>query len=147
MIAPPESFRPVAVASEFIAVNGPLWICEADARPPRLGFRVEDRHTNVARTCHGGMLATFCDMLLTLTARAHSDGLQATFMSTISLQVDFIAPAPLGTWIEGEAQVLRSAGRMFFMQALVKADGTLVARASGLLKAGKPLHDPAAPDD
>ena len=139
MNAVPEGFVPVKEASEFIACNGPLWIDNSGGRL-RVGFRVEVRHTNVSGSCHGGMLATLCDMLLTLTARAHRDSLADSFMSTIGLQVDYIAPAPLGAWVEGEAQVLRDTGRMLFMQALVNADGTLVARTSGILKVGKPLH-------
>ena len=139
MTSTPEGFKPVSVASEFIAANGPLWM--STTGPLRGGFRVEARHTNVARTCHGSMIATFCDMLLTLTARAQSDTLENSFMSAIGLQVNYIAPARLGAWIEGEAQVLRSTGRMLFMQALVRADETLIARSSGILKAGWPLHD------
>ena len=144
MTRTPEGFKPVSVASEFIAANGPLWM--STTRPLRVGFRVEARRTNVARTCHGGMIATFCDMLLTLTARAQSDTLENSFMSTIGLQIDCIAPARLGSWIEGEAQVLRSRGRTLFMQALVRADETLIARSSGILKAGRPLHDSGLSD-
>lgn len=135
----PEGFSPVSVASPFVNENGPLWISRTGGRL-RVGFRVEARHTNIARTCHGGMIATLCDMLLTLTARAHSDTLANSFMSTIGLQVDYIAPAALDAWLEGEAQVLHATGQMLFMQALVRADETLIARTSGILKVGKALH-------
>ena len=138
--AAPHGFNPVNVASEYIAANGPLWMNKTSGRL-QIGFRVETRHTNVMRMCHGGMIATFCDMLLTLTARAHSNGMEHNFMSTINLQIDFIAPAALGAWIGGEGQVLRSTGRMLFMQGLITADDTLIARTSGILKAGKSLHD------
>jgi uncharacterized protein (TIGR00369 family) len=136
----PEGFGLLSVASPFVNTNGPLWICRTGGRM-RVGFRVEARHTNIARTCHGGMIATLCDMLLTLTARAHSDTLADSFMSTIGLQVDYIAPAALDAWVEGEAQVLCVTGRMLFMQALVRADETLIARTSAILKVGKALHD------
>lgn len=136
----PEGFRLVSVASPFVNENGPLWISTTGGRL-RVGLRVETRHTNIAHMCHGGMIATLCDMLLTLTARAHSDMLANSFMSTIGLQVDYIAPAPLDAWLEGEAQVLHATGQMLFMQALVRADETLIVRTSGILKVGKPLHD------
>ena len=142
MTAAPDGFMPISVASEYIAAIGPLWMNKNGGRL-QFGFHVETRHTNVMRMCHGGMIATFCDMLLTLTARAHSHEMEHNFMSTINLQIDYIAPAALGAWIGGEGQVLRPAGRILFMQGLITADDTLIARTSGILKVGKPLHDSA----
>ena len=44
--------------------------------------------------------------------------------------------AALGAWVQGEAQVLRVAKTMAFMQGLVTADGVNVARVSGVFKIG-----------
>lgn len=139
----PDGFHPIAVGGEYIEANGPLWLFR-EGTDVRLGFRVEARHTNGMRICHGGMMATFCDMLLPLTARSLLGGLEGNFLPTINLQVDYIAPSRIGAWIEGRAQVLRSTGRMVFMQGLVTADGVLVARTSGLLKVGRTFDDSAA---
>ena len=54
----------------------------------------------------------------------------------MSLQVDYLAPAPLGAWVEGEAQVLRITRSMAFVQGLVRAEGQVVARVSGVFKIG-----------
>lgn len=145
MTGVPEGFTRVDVGGEYIRANGPLWIARTD-RVFRLGFRVERRHSNGMRICHGGMIATFCDMLLPMAARNGVEALGSNYLPSINLQVDFIGPAMIGAWVEGEAQVLRSTGRMVFMQGLVRSDGVLVARTSGLLKIGR-VFDDARPSD
>ena len=135
----PEGFTRVDVRSAFIIANGPLWMRTSDRRL-QLGFRVEPRHANIAGTCHGGMVATFCDMLFTLTARAHSDELRDNFMSTINLHIDFIGAATLGAWVQGEAQILRVTGRMIFVHGLLRVNDAAIVQASAILKVGEALH-------
>lgn len=147
----PEGFRPVALGGEYMRVNGPLYLRlldpapgqAADARRAQLGFRVEPRHTNPAGICHGGMMASFCDMLLPVCAHHQSAALARRFLPTISLQVDYLAPSPLGAWVQGEAEVLRVTATLAFLQGLVTADGTPVARASGIFKIGQVFERPA----
>ena len=68
----PDGFQPLRVGGDFVALNGPLYIrsvAQPDGSKQRhLGFRVETRHTNPMGNCHGGMLATFADMLLPMLA-------------------------------------------------------------------------------
>jgi uncharacterized protein (TIGR00369 family) len=134
----PEGFRPVPAGGEFIDVNGPLWIRRVGNRA-QLGFRVEPRHTNPAGICHGGMMASFCDMLLPLCAHRQEPAVADRFLPTISLQIDYLAPSPLGAWVQGEADVLRTTATLVFMQGLVTADGQPVSRASGVFKIGPPF--------
>lgn len=140
--AVPEGFTPLTIGGEFIVANGPLFE-RVDGNVYRLGFRVERRHTNTMGICHGGMMATFCDMLLPITAFRSSEALHGRFLPTVSLQVDYLAPAPLGAWVEGEAQVLRITRSMAFVQGLVHADGQVVARVSGVFKIGAARPDQA----
>ena len=136
----PEGFVARRFGEGFIAVNGPLYT----RRPPeggfQLGFRVEKRHCNPMGICHGGMMATFCDMLLPLSAHVLSD-VGKRFLPTINLQVDYLAATPLGAWVQGEGQVLRRTKSLVFMQGLVHADGSPVARVSGIFKLGPPFDD------
>jgi uncharacterized protein (TIGR00369 family) len=109
----------------------------------QLGFRVEPRHTNPMGICHGGMMASFCDMLLPMSA--HRDpAVGFRFLPTISLQIDYLAMTPLGAWVQGEGQVLRSTRSMVFAQGLVTADGAPVARVSGVFKIGHAITTPPA---
>ena len=140
----PEGFTQQTIGGEFIVANGPLYE-RFDAGFYRLGFRVEPRHCNPAGICHGGMIATFCDMLLPISAHHLSDALSERFLPTISLQVDYLAPSPKGAWVQGEGQLLRSTRSLVFMQGLVTADGEPVARASGVFKIGPRFGDAPGP--
>ena len=135
----PAGFRPLPMGGEFVNANGPLYL-KHEGSLVRLGFRVEPRHTNPLGICHGGMMATFCDMLLPISAHRQSDALVNRFLPTISLQIDYLAPAPLGAWVEGEAQLLRVTRSFVFAQGLVSADEAPVARVSGIFKVGALFH-------
>ena len=39
--------------------------------------------------------------------------------------MDFIAAAPLSSWVQGQAEILRVTRNLVFSQGLVYADGTL----------------------
>jgi len=138
----PAGFKPLPTMGEFIGVNGPLYM-KHEGDLVQVGFRVEARHTNPMRICHGGMMASFCDMLLPLSVHRKSREVGMRFLPTISLQIDYLAPAPLGAWVQGEAQVLRTTRSLVFAQGLVEADGTPVARVSGIFKIGPPFGDAA----
>ena len=136
----PEGFRAREFGGGFIGVNGPLYARRTDAGF-QLGFRVEERHCNPMGICHGGMMATFCDMLLPVSAHVMSKDIGQRFLPTINLQIDYLAPSPLGAWVQGEAQLLRATKSLVFMQGLVQADGVSVARVSGIFRIGPPFDD------
>ncbi len=131
----PEGFMPLRMPEGFIGAVGPLWLRRAGGSVA-MGFRVEARHCNPMAICHGGMLATFADMLLPMTAVFTVAALRQHFLPTVSLQVDYLASTPLGAWVQGEAQVLRHTRSLVFAQGLVSADGQPVLRASGVFKIG-----------
>ena len=143
MSALPPGFEALHTGGEFIAANGPLYL-RHEGDDVKVGFRVEARHTNPLGILHGGMMASFCDMLLPLSVHRKSATIGHRFLPTISLQIDYLAPAHLGAWVEGEAQILRSTRTLVFVQGLVNADGTPVARVSGIFKIGA-MFTPAAP--
>jgi hypothetical protein len=45
-------------------------------------------------------------------------------------------PSPLGAWVRGEAQILRTTRNMVFGQGLVSADGASAQRFGGIFKRG-----------
>jgi uncharacterized protein (TIGR00369 family) len=137
--AVPEGFAPHPIGGEFVALTGPFFIRRLAPERIELGFRVEPRHCNLMGNCHGGMLATFCDMLLPITVHQTVAQVGLRFLPTIGLQMDYLAPTPLGAWVQSEAQVLRITRSMVFAHAVVTADGTPVARCSGTMKIGPPI--------
>lgn len=139
----PDGFKPLPVGGDFIALNGPLYIRSVGqpdgSKLRHLGFRVEQRHCNPMGNCHGGMLATFADMMLPMLAHRQAVELRNQFLPTVSLQIDYLAPSPLGAWVQGEAQVLRVTRNLAFLQGLVTADAVPALRVSGIFKIGKPF--------
>jgi uncharacterized protein (TIGR00369 family) len=142
--AVPEGFQERRFGDGFIGVNGPLY-ARRTGGAFQLGFRVERRHCNPMGICHGGMMATFCDMLLPISAHVLSSDVANRFLPTINLQIDYLAASPLGSWVQGEAQLLRATRSLVFMQGLVHADGVAVARVSGIFKIGPPFDDSMVP--
>jgi uncharacterized protein (TIGR00369 family) len=118
----------------FIGVIGPLYLNLDDDRLA-LGFRVEMRHCNPMRICHGGMMATFVDMLMPFAA-IHQGKLQGRFLPTVHLSQEFLAPAPLGSWVEGTGQLLRATRTLLFARCEVTADGTPCASGTGIFRMG-----------
>ena len=145
-IAIPEGFEPLRIGGDFLRLNGPIY-ARRDGDRLRVGFRVEPRHCNPMKMCHGGMLASFADMLLPVTAHAQSAAVANRFLPTINLQLDYLAPAPLGAWVEGEGQLLRETRSLVFVQAVASADGVPCLRASGIFKIGPEAPWRLAPKD
>ena len=58
-----------------------------------------------------------------------------------------MGPAPLGSWVQGQADVLRTTRNMLFSQGLVTADGEPALRVSGIFKMGQLIErgDPSDP--
>ena len=75
-------------------------------------------------------------MQLALGARAQDSRVTNHFLPTISLQVDYLGSAPLGSWVSGKAEVLKITRRMVFVQGIALADDNPVARASACMKIG-----------
>jgi uncharacterized protein (TIGR00369 family) len=134
---------PLPAEDRFDRACGPFW---AKAEGDRMvgGFRVLARHCNPAGICHGGMLATFCDMHLGLAAQFQC-ALGTFVLPTISLSLDYLAPTPMGAWVEARAEINKVTRGMVFAAETVMADGEPVARAHGIFKIPSPNGDFAVP--
>ena len=142
--AAPPGWSQAPIGGAFALHNGPLFARWHDDRL-ELGFRVGPLHVNPGQACHGGMLAMLADILISTAAQYQAD-IPRQFLPTISLQTDFIAPAPLGSWVVGRAEVLRVTKNLIFSHGLIEADGVLAMRASGVFRRGPLLPDSASDD-
>lgn len=131
----PTGFVVAAAGSGFASRNATFYGQWANERL-LLGFRVGEQHTNLGGVLHGGMLATFADTLLPYCAMYQALG-GRRFLPTISLQIDYLAPAAIGAWVQGGAEVLRMTRNMLFMQGMITADVILIARISSIFKLGE----------
>lgn len=140
----PEGFRPLGFSMGFLEANGPLY-GKWDGERLLLGFRVETRHCNPGNVAHGGMLATFADMLLPIAARFQTK-VDMGFLPTVNLTCDFLAPAPLGAWVEGNADALKTGRSLLFAHGIANADGKPCLRASGVFKVMGPTGTGFSPE-
>jgi acyl-coenzyme A thioesterase PaaI-like protein len=53
---------------------------------------------------------------------------------TISLAVDYVGSADIGQWLAIECEVIKTGSTICFAQALIKADGIVIARANGTFR-------------
>ncbi len=131
----PPGFIAIPFDIGFVGVNGPLCV-NIEGEKLKLGFRVEMRHCNPMQIAHGGMMSTFIDMLMPFGIM-HESKMAGRFLPTVHLSQEFLAPAPLGSWVEGAADLLRTTRNLVFAQCLVTADGEPCMRASGIFKLGR----------
>lgn len=138
--APPDGFiaLPLGPRGTFLEINGPLY-GKREGERLVLGFRVERRHSNPIKVCHGGMLMTFADMVLAIGAIFETK--LDRFLPTVNLTGDFLAPAPLGAWVEGRTKVLRTTRSLIFADCVVTADEVPVLRTSGIFKIGPEMKE------
>jgi acyl-coenzyme A thioesterase PaaI-like protein len=97
-----------------------------------LAFRADSRHLNPREVVHGGWLTSFVDVTMGQSGRFYLGSKEPT--PTIHLETDFIAPIYAGQWVECQARLVNRTGGMSFMEGEVTADGTPVARCSGIFK-------------
>lgn len=122
----PAGWEPIRDAG-FIVHVGPVYR-RADGA---YAFRADERHANLIRVVHGGMLMSFADRALGETAMAAADGANCV---TVQMEMQFIDAARLGDWIEARPEVLRRTGSLVFMRTDLLVSGRRVAYASGVWK-------------
>ena len=132
-MTPPGFTRMKFPPSPYMESSGPFY-GRWDAEQFVLALVVEEKHCNAQGVCHGGMISTFCDVVLTVGSNIQSG--QSRFLPTISMTCDFLGPAPKGSVIEARPQVHRVTRNLLFASALLEIAGEPVARTSGVVKIG-----------
>lgn len=122
----PAGFVAIALAIGYNAGFGPSYV---DAVGGKVGFRVAERHLNPVGLCHGGAIATFADLQVVAAGQYHEG-----HKPTVSLTIDYVAPAPLGAWVEATVTCIKVTRTLIFTQALITADGKIVARSSAIYR-------------
>lgn len=126
----PAGFVPVAPKSGFINHVGRFFETWRDGRRV-VATRIEPHHLNSGGVAHGGFLLTLADFALSWGSHEAGDLPPRT---TLSLNMDFAAPARAGAWLEAEVEVLRAGSSIAFVNCVLTADGRRIARASGVFR-------------
>ncbi len=94
----------------------------------QIGLRLARPHTNSRGLIHGGLIAALADNAMGLSCGVKLGG--QTRLVTVSLAVDYLGTAQIGQWLTIEPQVVKVGSRLCFAQALVTADGVVIARTN-----------------
>jgi len=119
----------------FIGLVGPFWTRQEGDRH-LFAFMAEKKHHNRRGVVQGGMLMTFADRSLGMTAwYANEQKPQAT----VHLDVHFIDAVQIGDFVEAKCRVVRRTRSLIFMSGEFMVGDRTVATANGVWKAlGKP---------
>lgn len=126
----PEGFVLQTHRRSFAWHSGPFYF-RKEGPEPGVGFFSEPRHANAADAVHGGALLTLADMAL----------FDATFRKfgrfravTLALNSEFLAPAPIGAFIEAKAEVIGGGKTIVILRGLVTTGGAALMSFSGSLR-------------
>lgn len=126
---PAPGFAPMPAIGNFDCLIAPIY-GRREGATLVMGFRCAARHTNAHGTCHGGMIASFADVLAYAT-RVEA-GLFATSVPTVTLSVDYLRPVREGDWVEGRTELLKQGARLIFARILGTVDGVPVFSATSI---------------
>jgi uncharacterized protein (TIGR00369 family) len=137
--AVPEGYVRATHGGPFAADLGPFHALRGE-REIRLGLRVRRRHCNTAGVAHGGLVASLADLGLihAVGVMRERKGHPKVPLSTVTLSLDYLGPAPEGAWLEVRAEVTRLGGSLAFVEGVILADEARVGRASGVFSIRAP---------
>ena len=127
----PEGFSLVTMQYGFVGTVGPLYH-RADAHGEVLAVRVEERHCNLGKVAHGGMITALAD--IAIGYRLVRSRKPLMWSLSLSLNTDFVGTAPLGCWLEARATLRRVGSSIAFVACDLSTEGKTVAIASSVLK-------------
>lgn len=126
----PAGYGALSTPSDYSELVGPIYDFVGDEDVAARGFRVAQKHINRAGIVHGGMLMSFADLVLSRGVRKASAGPGVT----VRMTTEFLGPAHLGDWVEGEARVSRTTKTLVFVDAEIRANGHIILTASGVFR-------------
>ena len=137
---PPEGFAPHFRKSPVTDPWEPLYSRRLDGTV-QIGVRVREVHCNSRGLLHGGVVAALADNAMGLSCGATLPSVQG--LVTVSLSVDYAGSARAGQWLQIAPRVLKTGRSMGFADAVVTADGDIIARASATFRI---MSTPVKPD-
>ena len=126
-----EGFEPHFKTSPVTAPWEPLFSRRRE-RSIELGVWLREAHCNSRGFVHGGVIATLADNAMGLSCVACHPGVKGAL--TVSLNVDYVATAKLGQWLQIAPRVLKAGSSLSFADALITADTEIIARASATFR-------------
>lgn len=127
----PAGYAPHDLRMGYAELLGPVYRCLKDDAE-WLGLRVAPRHANLGPMAHGGLIASLADIVMgRLTLRLQE---QKRGCVSVTLNIEYLRSAPLGSWLEACATPERVGSSLAFVSCRLLADGELVALGHSVLK-------------
>ena len=125
----PDGWSLQSHMNTFSGHAGPFYFRD-DRSKSGVGFFSKPHHANAGGVIHGGVLMTLADMsLFDICFREHG-----MFNAvTVTLNSEFLAPGPVGEFIEASGDLVKSGKRMLFARGLITAKGKPLLAFSGSL--------------
>jgi uncharacterized protein (TIGR00369 family) len=128
----PLGFQPHTRTSPVTAPWEPIF-AKPFADGFALGLTINAAHCNGRGFLHGGVIAALADNAMGL---AYVDAQKDTQSAlTLSLSVDYAGVGQQGQWLEITPRLIRAGRSIGFVDALITADGAVIARANASFKA------------
>lgn len=127
----PDGFEPLSRKSPLTEPWEPLYAKKTD-RAVIIGLRLARPHTNGRGLIHGGLITALADNAMGYSCAQVTNW--TTSFVTVSLSIDFAGSAEIGQWCSIESDVIKTGKIICFAQSLIKADGVVIARASGTFR-------------
>ena len=127
---PPSGFIRADFTAGFLDHGGPYFLQPAQGAPQIVGLRIMPHHINYQDAAHGGVISTFADVAL---SHAVYDAERPRLApSTVTLNVNYLASAKLGDWLEAHVRIDRLGGRTAYTSGEIRRDDDLIATISGV---------------
>jgi acyl-coenzyme A thioesterase PaaI-like protein len=126
----PAGFEAAAKSNTFESLVGPLYE-KWGGEQYVCGFRAAPHHGNGRGVVHGGMLFTFVDHTL---GNMVGERFENKPCATVTLNVDYLAGAKIGEWIECTGAITRETRSLIFIKGQLTINGQIVMMASGVWK-------------
>lgn len=128
---PPPGFAPHTRRSPLTEPWEPIF-ARRDEGGFTLGLAVDRPHTNSRGLAHGGLLSALADNAMGIACALALGGRPG--LVTAQLSLDLMGAAKPGQWLEVAGRPLRTGRTLCFAEALLTADGALVAKATGIFR-------------
>ena len=129
-LALPSGYEAYAYEDPFEDHVGPLGY-RIDGDRITFAFQADGRHANTSGTLHGGMLMTFADFALCLTAVWDQPGEKCV---TVSCNCEFVAAGEPGALIEAAGEVVRRTRSLTFVRGQIFTGNRVLMNYSAIVK-------------
>lgn len=129
-VQPPEGFEVCPIIDPFEAYIGPYFRRRA---PEGYEFclPLDDRHMNAMGNAHGGMLMTFADASMGLTAW---EAVSEAPVVTLGMNLTFQSAAPAGSLLRITPRITRQTRSVLFIEGDLRMDDQIVAGVTSIWK-------------